>query len=124
MPRPCCSLIDSFIEDSARNDPAYLARFVHMMTKFDFGNRLTEVGCPSLFVVPSGDPVHSMDNYNALRAVPDHRFVVFENMPHNITDAVPDRCAQALVQFLDDYERDKASGTRSAPGSGAATKNQ
>jgi len=94
--------VDWFIEESARNDPRFLARFVHMMTKFDFGDRLTEIRCPTLFVVPSGDPVHSMENYNVLRVVPDHRFVVFENMPHNITDAVPDRCAGELVKFLDD----------------------
>jgi pimeloyl-ACP methyl ester carboxylesterase len=93
-----------------------------MMTKFDFGSRLGSIRCPCLFVVPSGDPVHSMDNYNALRAVPDHRFIVFENMPHNITDAVPDRCAQALVQFLDDYERNAPSGTRPAPGARVSIK--
>lgn len=97
-------LVDWFIEESARNDPRYLARFVQMMTRYNFADRLREIRCPSLFVVPSGDPVHSMDNYNALRIVPDHRFVVFENMPHNITDAVPDRCAAELLKFLEGYE--------------------
>ena len=93
-----------FIEDSARNDPEFLSRFVHMMTRYSFGDRLTEIRCPCLFVVPSNDPVHSMDNYNALKAVPDHRFVVFEDRPHNITDAEPDRCARELVKFLDELE--------------------
>ncbi len=101
------AFVDWFIEESARNDPRFLSRFVHMMTKFNFGDRLTEIRCPTLFVVPSNDPVHSMDNYNVLRAVPDHRFVVFENMPHNITDAVPDRCAAELVKFLEEYERNR-----------------
>lgn len=99
--------VDWFIEESARNDPRFLSRFVHMMTKFNFGDRLAEIRCPTLFVVPSNDPVHSMENYNVLRAVPDHRFVVFENMPHNITDAMPDRCAAELVKFLDEYERNR-----------------
>ena len=97
--------LDWFIEESARNDPRYLARFVHMMTKSNFGSRLADIRCPTLFVVPSNDPVHSMENYNALRVVPDHRFVVFDNMPHNITDAVPERCTGELVKFLDEIER-------------------
>ena len=98
--------VDWFIEESARNDPAFLARFVRMMTGFDFGDRLAEIRCPCLFVVPSNDPVHSMENYEILRTVPDNRFVVFEDMPHNITDAVPDRCAAELLRFHD------ARGTR------------
>jgi pimeloyl-ACP methyl ester carboxylesterase len=96
--------VDWFIAESARNDPAFLARFVRMMTGFDFGARLEEIRFPCLFVVPSNDPVHSMENYQILRTVPDHRFVVFENMPHNITDAVPDRCAAELVRFLGEWE--------------------
>jgi pimeloyl-ACP methyl ester carboxylesterase len=93
-------LIDWFIEESARNDPRFLARFVSMMTGTNFGDRLQEIRCPCLFVVPSGDPVHSIENYNTLRAVPDHRFIVYENMAHNITDAVPERCVGDLLPFL------------------------
>src|SRR5690606_10765340 len=92
--------IDWFIEDAARNNPLYLARFVRMMTTFDFSDRLGEIPFPVLFVVPSGDPVHSMSNYEVLKRVPDHRFKVYENMPHNITDAVPDRCVEDLLEFL------------------------
>jgi 3-oxoadipate enol-lactonase len=97
--------VDWFIEDAARNDPQFLADFVAMMTALDFGDRLGEIRCPSLFVVPSGDPVHSMENYEVLRRVPDHRFIVYENMPHNITDAVPHRCVADLVAFLDSQPR-------------------
>ena len=32
--------------------------------------------------------------------VPDVEFVVYHGLPHNITDAVPDRCAQELLRFL------------------------
>ena len=34
------------------------------------------------------------------RLIPDCEFVVYEGLPHNITDAVPDRCAQELKRFL------------------------
>lgn len=94
--------LDWWIEDAAGNDPAYLSRFVRMMAGADFAGRLPEIACPCLFVVPSNDPVHSDENYAVLKCVPDHRFVVYENMPHNITDAVPDRCARDLAAFLEE----------------------
>lgn len=94
-----------FIEDAARNEPQFLADFVTMMTELDFGDRVHAISCPCLFVVPSGDPVHSMDNYEVLKTVPDHRFIVYEDMPHNITDAVPQRCVDDLLAFLDAHAR-------------------
>ena len=95
------AFIDWFIENSARNNPVFLARFVKMMTQFDFSDRLPEIGCPVLAVVPSGDPVHSMENYEVVKRVPNHKFIVYENMPHNITDAVPQRCVRDLMPFLE-----------------------
>jgi 3-oxoadipate enol-lactonase len=105
-------LVDWFIEESSRNEPRFLARFVRMMTHGDFGDRLGEIKCPTLFVVPSNDPVHSMENYEALKAVPGHRFVVFEDMAHNITDGVPDRCAAEMAKFLDEIEGGKPARSR------------
>lgn len=93
--------VNWFIENSARNDPLFLARFVRMMTTFDFSDQLDRITCPVLAVVPSGDPVHSMENYEVVKAAPNHRFIVYENMPHNITDAVPQRCVNDLLPFLD-----------------------
>jgi 3-oxoadipate enol-lactonase len=52
-------------------------------------------------VVPGGDPIHTVDEYRVLeQLIPDCEFVVYEGLPHNITDAVPDRCAQDLKRFL------------------------
>ena len=31
---------------------------------------------------------------------PDVEFVVYDGLPHNITDAAPDRCAEDLRRFL------------------------
>lgn len=93
--------LDWFIADSARNDTTYLARFVKMMAATDFTELLPTITIKSLFVVPSNDPVHSDENYAVLKAVPDHRYVVFPDMPHNITDAVPMRCAGELTRFLE-----------------------
>ena len=57
--------------------------------------------CPVLVVVPGVDPILSVDNYLLIkRHIPHCEFVVYEGLPHNITDMVPDRCAKELRRFL------------------------
>jgi pimeloyl-ACP methyl ester carboxylesterase len=73
-----------------------------MLAEVDLTELLPRITCPSLFVVPDADPEQSPEDYARLRRVPDHRFVVFEGMRHNITDAVPERCAAELLAFLRD----------------------
>ena len=34
------------------------------------------------------------------REIQNCEFVVYEGLPHNITDTVPDRCAKELHRFL------------------------
>jgi pimeloyl-ACP methyl ester carboxylesterase len=92
--------IDWFVEDSARNDPSYLARFVKVMAGTDFSELLPTITTQSLFVVPSNDPVHSDENYAVLKVVPNHRYIIYPDMPHNITDALPRKCAAELAGFL------------------------
>ena len=47
------------------------------------------------------DPIHLIDEYELLRReIRQCEFIVYENLPHNITDTVPDRCAQELLRFL------------------------
>jgi len=92
--------IEWFLDDSARNDPAYLARFVTLMSRVDFSARLGEVRCPCLFVLPGGDPLHTADHYDVLKRVPRQETQRYEGLPHNITDAVPQRCAADLLRFL------------------------
>ena len=56
---------------------------------------------PVLAVAPGGDPIHTVENYRALPdRIPGTEFIVYEGLPHNITDAVPDRCAEDLRRFL------------------------
>ena len=72
-----------------------------MMRSFDFVSDLHRIRCPTLAVAPGGDPIHTVDHYRALpEKIADCEFVVYEGLPHNITDAVPDRCAQDYRRFL------------------------
>jgi 3-oxoadipate enol-lactonase len=93
--------IDWFIAESARAPVEVLARIVPLMASMDLSPELPKIRCPTLVVVPGGDPIHGVDEYRVLeRLIPDCEFIVYEGMPHNITDAVPDRCARELKRFL------------------------
>lgn len=93
--------VDWFIAESARTSVAALQRFVPMMRGFDFVTELHRIRCPTLAVAPGGDPIHTLDHYRALPDnIPHCEFVVYDGLPHNITDAVPDRCAQDYLKFL------------------------
>ncbi len=93
--------VDWFIAESARVPVPVLARFVPLMAGIDLTPELPRIKCPTLAVVPGGDPIHTVDEYRVLeQLIPDCEFVVYDGLPHNITDAVPDRCAQELKRFL------------------------
>lgn len=98
--------VDWFINESARAPVEVLARFVPMMAGMDLSPELPKIRCPTLVVVPGGDPIHGVEEYRVLeRLIPDCEFIVYDGMPHNITDAVPDRCAQELRRFLLSHAR-------------------
>ena len=93
--------VDWFIAESARAPVEVLARIVPLMASMDLSPELPKIKCPTLVVVPGGDPIHGVEEYRVLeQLIPDCEFVVYEGMPHNITDAVPDRCAEELKRFL------------------------
>ena len=72
-----------------------------MMRGFDFVTELHRIRCPTHAVAPGGDPIHTIDHYRALPDnIPHCEFVVYDGLPHNITDAVPDRCAKDYLKFL------------------------
>jgi len=86
---------------SSNADLDYAARFVSVMAKLDLRDELGKIACPTLSVVPGDDPEHSLAEYEILRErIPSIEFVVFRGFRHNITDAVPDRCAKRLCNFL------------------------
>ena len=106
--------VDWFIAESSRTSVAVLERFVPMMRRFDFVADLHRIRCPTLAVAPGGDPIHTVDQYRVLQdRIPDCEFVVYEGLPHNITDAVPDRCAEDYRRFLLKHARAAPLGAAS-----------
>lgn len=93
--------VNWFLDDAARNDPELLARFVTLMSSVDFADRLGEIRCPTLLVVPGGDPNQSMEEYEFCRdSIGGATLIVYEGKRHNITDSDPERCAEDLLHFL------------------------
>jgi hypothetical protein len=50
--------------------------------------------------MPGGETVGSITNYEPFRKLPDVEMRVYDGLPHNICDAVPDRCAEDVRGFL------------------------
>ena len=95
------AFVEWFIAEAARTNVDAFVRLVPMMERIDLVPELGRIRCPVLVVVPGADPILSVDNYMLIkRQIPDCEFVVYEGLPHNITDMVPDRCAEELRRFL------------------------
>jgi 3-oxoadipate enol-lactonase len=95
-------LVQYFIDQCASNDTEFIGRFIGLMTTLDWRDRLSEIRCPTLIVMPGAETVGGTDNYDAMRkTIPDVEFISYEGMPHNICDAVPDRCVDDVLAFLE-----------------------
>jgi pimeloyl-ACP methyl ester carboxylesterase len=94
-------LIRWFLDEAAKNDVAYIARFIGLMTTLDWSGELDRIRCPTLVAIPGAETVGSVRNYQVMRErIPDVRVLSYEGMPHNICDADPARCAADVLQFI------------------------
>jgi len=59
-----------------------------------------KIGCPTLVVIPGAETVGTVANYDPFRSLADVEFRIYEGLPHNICDAVPDRCAAEVRDYL------------------------
>ena len=90
-----------FIDESAKTDAEMFYRFVRMMKACDLTSRLQEIRCPTLAVIPHPDPLGTPAQYGVVRdRIRGCEYVIYENLPHNITDSVPEKCAMELKRFL------------------------
>jgi pimeloyl-ACP methyl ester carboxylesterase len=71
------------------------------MSQQEWSERLPAIKCPTLLVIPGGETVGSIKNYDVMiDRIPDVQAITYEGMPHNICDAVPDRCVADVIAFL------------------------
>jgi 3-oxoadipate enol-lactonase len=94
-------LVEWFLDEAAKNDPAYIGKFVLLMARYDWSDQLGHIACPTLVVVPGAEPIGSTTNYEPFRRhLRDVEIRVYEGAPHNICDAFPDRCTGDVLDFL------------------------
>lgn len=94
-------LIEWFLDEASKNDAAFIGRFIGLMTTLDWYDELGGIKCPTLIVYPGAESVGSTANYELMqKAIPDVAVKVYEGLPHNICDMVPDRCAADVLEFL------------------------
>ncbi len=95
-------LVEFFLDQCATNDTAFIGRFIGHMTTLDWSDHLGEIRCPTLIVMPGAETVGGTGNYDVMReTIPDNAFLSYEGLPHNICDAVPDRCVDDVLAFLE-----------------------
>ncbi|MSO77365.1 MAG: alpha/beta fold hydrolase [Alphaproteobacteria bacterium] len=101
MDRTDPGLIQWFLDEAAKNDTPYIGRFVGLMASLYWPERLDLIRCPTLIVAPGAETVGALENYHVMRdRILDNEFLVYEGLPHNICDAVPERCAEEVRRFL------------------------
>ena len=94
-------LVEWFLDEAAKNDPAYIGKFVLLMARYDWSDQLGRITCPTLVVIPGAEPIGSTANYEPFRRhLKDVEMRVYEGAPHNICDAFPHRCAGDVLDFL------------------------
>lgn len=94
--------IEWFLDEAAKNDTAYIARFVGLMSSLEWSDQVHRIKCPTLVVYPGAETVGSTHNYDAMRDnIPDVEMISYEGLPHNICDSVPDRCTGDVLRFLE-----------------------
>jgi len=93
--------VDWFLDEAARNDLAFIQRFVGHMSTVDMMEEIRAIRCPTLMVAPGAEPVGHASTYEEMRVrIPDNELVYYENARHNICDYLPDRCAADALAFL------------------------
>ncbi len=93
--------VEWFLDEIARNDEAFVKRFILYMTTQYWMDDLARIRCPTLIVAPGEDAIGNASAYADMqRLIPGSELVVYAGAHHNITDYLPDRCARDAVEFL------------------------
>jgi pimeloyl-ACP methyl ester carboxylesterase len=108
-------LVEWFLDQAGSNNPEHMVRFISMMAQQDWSDEMHRIRCPTLIVIPGLGKIGDNAAYEPMKKnIRDVTVKVYENMPHNVFDIVPDRCVDDLLAFLRAKFGGPASGTRAA----------
>lgn len=90
-----------FLDEAAKNDDAFICKFVALMSAQDWQDEVHKIACPTLVVIPGAEPIGATTHYEPFRRqVKDVELTVYDGAPHNIGEAFPERCAATVVDYL------------------------
>ena len=94
-------LVRWFLDQAGGNDPEFMVRFISLMSQQDWSDELHRIHCPTLIVIPGLGKIGDNTAYEPMKKnIKDITVNVYEGMPHNVWDIVPDRCVDDLLAFL------------------------
>jgi 3-oxoadipate enol-lactonase len=92
--------INWYLDSAEGVTPQFLARFVPLMASEYYPERLSELRCPVMMLVPDPDPMVDAGEYALMRkALPDCRYATVPGASHSMVSEVPDRCAREVREF-------------------------
>jgi pimeloyl-ACP methyl ester carboxylesterase len=107
--------VEWFLDQAGSNNPEHMVRFISMMAQQDWSNEMHRIRCPTLIVIPGLGKIGDNAAYEPMKKnIRDVTVKVYENLPHNVWDIVPDRCVADLLAFLQARCGGPESGTRAA----------
>ena len=93
--------IDWFLDEIARNDEAFVKRFVLYMTTQYWMDDIPRIKCPTLIVAPAGDAIGNASAYAEMnKRIAGSELITYDVVNHNICDYLADRCARDARTFL------------------------
>lgn len=93
--------IEWFLDEIARNDEAFVKRFVLYMTTQYWMDDIARIQCPTLLVAPAGDAIGNASAYADMqKRIAGSELVTYDVANHNICDYLADRCARDALAFL------------------------
>lgn len=95
------ALVAYFLEQTGRNDPEFILKFIALMSDQDWSDEMDQITCPTLLIIPGLGKIGDNSAYKPMMEnIPDVTIRIYENTPHNVWDFMPERCAGDLLAFL------------------------
>lgn len=93
--------IEWFLNEAAKNDDAFICKFVALMSAQDWQDEVHRITCPTLVVIPGAEPIGATSHYEPFRRqIKDVELTAYDGAPHNIGEAFPERCAASALDWL------------------------
>ena len=95
--------IEWFLDEADKLDIDFGGRFVMLMSNLDWTDQLDQIRCPTLLVRPGlmGGGIGFVEQYETMRdRIPNCQMIVYEGLPHHLTDSSPERCVDDVLAFL------------------------